>query len=308
MRDAVAVVGSLNIDLTVRTERFPEPGETLTGSELSTAPGGKGSNQAVAAALLGSTVRIIGAVGPDPNGDLLLRQAQEAGVEVGAVQRLADHATGAAMIVVNAAGENTIIVSPGANGALSPAAVTPEVLGDAAVVCLCLEVPVDTAVQGARAGRAAGARVVLNLSPYAAVPADLLALTDVLLVNQTEAERILDKRGIDADWPGALDGFRALGIDRAIVTLGAAGSVVLDASDVRGSNGRSARITAIDPVPVEAVDTTGCGDAFTGAVAHVLATGASLVEAAQFASKVSALAATDEGAQSSYRRFAHLRR
>lgn len=298
---AVAVVGSLNADLTVRTERFPEPGETLTGSELVTAPGGKSSNQAVAAAYLGAWVRLIGAVGDDTTGTFLLEAAQTAGVDVVGVQRLNDHATGSAMIVVNAKGENTIIVSPGANGALEPEMITAESLADAAVLCLCLEVGVPTVLVAARLGHARGARVLLNLSPFRDVPAELLALTDVLLVNRSEAGQVLQDDSVGEDWAGAVRGFAALGVDQTIVTLGADGSVVLDAT-AAGAH----RVTTIEGIRVKVVDTTGCGDAFTGAVAHGLATGFSLVDAARFAGRVSALAATAAGAQSSYTTFTEL--
>ena len=158
----VVVFGSLNVDLTVRVERFPEPGETLTGSELATAPGGKSSNQAVAIAVLGSSVRLIGAVGDDGNATFLLDQAGAAGVDVSGVVRDAGHATGSAMIVVDAAGENTIIVSPGANGALAPLSVRAEDFADASVLCLCLEVPVPAVKAAAEQGRRAGAQVLLG--------------------------------------------------------------------------------------------------------------------------------------------------
>ena len=294
----VVVFGSLNVDLTVRVERFPEPGETLTGSELATAPGGKSSNQAVAIAVLGSSVRLIGAVGDDGNATFLLDQAGAAGVDVSGVVRDAGHATGSAMIVVDAAGENTIIVSPGANGALAPLSVRAEDFADASVLCLCLEVPVPAVKAAAEQGRRAGAQVLLNLSPYRDVPSQLLGLTDVLLVNRTEAALVLGLPEVN-DWSAALDGFVGLGIDRAVVTLGADGSVVLDATADRRE-----RVTLIEPVRVEVVDTTGCGDAYTGALAHRLGGGSSLVPAARFAAQISALAATAEGAQSSYRAFA----
>ena len=297
----VAVVGSLNADLTVRTERFPQPGETLAGSELVTAPGGKSSNQAVAAACLGARVRLVGAVGDDANGIFLLEAAQAAGVDVAGVHRVSDHATGSAMIVVDGAGENTIIVSAGANGALEPEMMTAESLADAAVLCLCLEVGVPTVLAAARLGRAAGAVVLLNLSPFRQVPAELLTLTDVLLVNRSEAGQVLANDSVGEDWAEAARGFAALGVDRVVVTLGADGSVVLDATAAEGH-----RIHPIEGIAVEVVDTTGCGDAFTGAVAHGLAAGSSLVDAARFAGRVSALAATAAGAQSSYRRFDEL--
>lgn len=298
----VTVFGSLNVDLTVRVERFPQPGETLSGSELVTAPGGKSSNQAVAAALLGSTTRLIGAVGDDANATFLLDRAGSAGVDVTQVRRDAEHATGSAMIVVDAAGENTIIISPGANGVHRPDSLDPTAFTEADVLGLCLEVPIAAVRSAAEHGRRVGAQVLLNLSPYAEVPAELLELTDVLLVNRTEAELVLGMSEGIPDWPTALAAFVERGVDRAVVTLGAAGSVVLDATAAGGDI-----VTVIDPVEVEAVDTTGCGDAFTGALAHRLARGSSLAEAAQFAAQVSALAATAVGAQSSYQAFAHLR-
>ncbi len=291
-------MGSLNVDLTVRTERFPQPGETLTGSELGTAPGGKSSNQAVAAALLGSSVRMLGAVGEDDNGDFLRRAAEKAGVDVDGVRRLGDHATGSAMIVVDAAGENTIIVSPGANGALTADDLDPGALRDADVLCLCLEVPVPVVLAAARSAHGAGVRVLLNLSPYAEVPTELLALTDVLLVNRAEAGQVLGEQlDADPDWGQVLQRLVALDVRQTVVTLGPDGSVVLDADG-------GEPVVTVQATPVEAVDTTGCGDAFTGATAHRLAGGASLVEAARFASGISALAATADGAQSSYSTFA----
>jgi ribokinase len=287
----VAVVGSLNADLTVRVKRFPEPGETLTGSELVVAPGGKGSNQAVAAAVLGSSVRLVGAVGDDDHGRFLLAEARRAGVGVDGVRRLSDHATGTAMIVVDQAGENTIIVSPGANGALSPALISLDALGDASVFCLCLEVPLDTVAAAARFGRSAGATVLLNLSPYASVDADLLALADVLLVNRSEAALLL---GVDT-LPDDISEWPELPVARTVVTLGGEGAVVVDRSE-RSSE----RVIPIAPTPIDVVDTTGSGDAFTGGLAHRLAAGDSLVDAARFAARAGALAATRSGAQSSY--------
>lgn len=295
----VVVFGSLNADLTVRVDRFPQPGETLSGSELVTAPGGKSSNQAVALAVLGSPVRLVGAVGADPHGRFLLHQAKGAGVDVRGVATDGEHATGTAMIVVDAAGENTIIVSPGANGAHGPDSVGPHHFEDAKILCLCLEVPLPAVEAAARHARRAGAQVVFNLSPYQEVPTSLLELTDVLLVNRVEAGLVLGRDELSDDWPAALEGFVALGIDRAVVTLGAEGSVVLDAT-----RAGQEQITVVDPIAVEVVDTTGCGDAFTGALAHGLAGGATLADASRFAAQISALAATAQGAQTSYSTFA----
>ena len=286
----VVVVGSLNVDLTITVDRFPQPGETLTGSEPVRAPGGKSSNQAVAAALLGSDVALLGAVGDDDAAAFVLGRAREAGVDVTGVARLAEHATGTAMIVVDRAGENTIIVSPAANGALTAehAAVADLDAGD--VLCLCLEVPQGAVLAAARSARRAGARVLLNLSPFAEVPDELLSCTDVLLVNATEAAALLGEEL--GDWSTTREKLRALGVGAAVVTLGGDGAVVL-----------ADEVTEVAAEPVEVVDTTGCGDAFTGAVADRLARGESLVEAARFAARAAALAATAPGAQSSYTRL-----
>jgi len=296
----IVVFGSLNADLTVRVERFPQPGETLNGSELVTAPGGKSSNQAVAAAVLGSTLRHVGAVGADSHGSFLLEKAEDVGVDTSGVRRDEDHATGSAMIVVDSAGENTIIVSPGANGAHTAESVGEADFGEADVLCLCLEVPLEAVEAAIERARSVGAQVVFNLSPYAEVPDAVLRGTDVLLVNEREAELVTGSAP-ESDWSATLDRLTELGVERAVVTLGAEGAVVLDAT-ASGTD----RVVTLDSPEVDAVDTTGCGDAFTGALAHGLAEGRSLPQAAQTAAEVGALAATREGAQASYGAFAHL--
>lgn len=289
----VVVVGSLNADLTIYCERLPQPGETVHGSDFAVLPGGKSANQAVAAGRLGAEVALIGAVGDDPNGRLLRESAVAAGVDVSGLRTVSD-ATGVAVISVDGRGENSIIISAGANGTLKPADLPTEAFDGAAVLCLCLEIPVDTVLAAASAAQQAGATVLLNLSPYGPVPAELLQLTDVLLVNAHEAADLL---GVDPrdDWDAARQLFRDRGIARVLVTLGGEGSVVLDSDAAEGS-----RVRAVAPMPVTPVDTTGAGDAFTGAVAFRLADGASLLEAAQFASVAAALSTTGKGAQASY--------
>lgn len=289
----IVVVGSLNADLVVRTARFPQPGETLTGSELVIIPGGKGANQAVAAARLDGDVTMVGAVGDDANGALLLDSLSDAGVDVTRVARRNEVATGTAVITVDDAGENTIIVSPGANGTLTTERVGEawSALDGAGVLCLCLEVPQDTVLDAAERGAAAGALVLLNLSPYGEVPDELLASTGVLLVNEHEAA---DLSGVDPEpsgWDAVAAALGERGITRAVITTGAAGSVVID--------GDSA-VTAVPSPKVDAVDTTGCGDAFMGSLALRLAAGDALVDAARFASTVGSCAATGAGAQASY--------
>lgn len=270
----IVVVGSLNADLVVRTERFPKPGETLQGSDLAILPGGKSANQAVAAGRLGGTVRMIGAVGDDGNGTLLRESVASAHVDTTHVAVRQGVATGTAVITVDAAGENTIVISGGANATLTPEDLPASAFDGAGVLGLCLEVSIDVVLAAARAGRAAGATVLTNLSPFGTVPQELLDLTDVLLVNEHEAAELGDH-----------------GVARSIVTRGGAGCTVHD--------GDAAPVD-VDAVRVEPVDTTGCGDAFMGAVALRLDAGDSLLEAARFAVGVGAYAATKPGAQASY--------
>lgn len=270
----IVVVGSLNADLVVRTERFPKPGETLQGSDLAILPGGKSANQAVAAGRLGGTVRMIGAVGDDGNGTLLRESVASAHVDTAHVAVRQGVATGTAVITVDAAGENTIVISGGANATLTPEDLPASAFDGAGVLGLCLEVSIDVVLAAARAGRAAGATVLTNLSPFGAVPQELLDLTDVLLVNEHEAAELGDH-----------------GVARSIVTGGGAGCTVHDGD---------ADPVDVDAVRVEPVDTTGCGDAFMGAVALRLDAGDSLLEAARFAVGVGAYAATKPGAQASY--------
>jgi ribokinase len=307
----IVVVGSLNADLTIYCERLPLPGETVHGNGFAVNPGGKSANQAVAASRLGGNVSLVGAVGEDPNGDMLLSSAARAGVDIGRI-RTSYEPTGVAVIAVDANGENNIIISAGANGTLSPADVAEasDVLDDAAVVCLCLEVSMETVLAAARAGHDAGATVLLNLSPYAHIPAALAELTDVLLVNAHEAALFLGPGasvpGADAraaQWDAVRERFAERGIQQVLVTLGSNGSVVLDslASPDR-------LVTFVQPTTVKAVDTTGAGDAFTGAVAVRLAAGDALAGAAAFASVAAALATTRKGTQAAYPETADVQR
>ncbi|WP_164203266.1 ribokinase [[Micrococcus luteus] ATCC 49442] len=298
----IVVVGSLNADLTIYCERLPLPGETVHGNGFAVNPGGKSANQAVAASRLGADVSLVGAVGDDSNGEMLITSASGAGVHLGYV-RTAPTATGVAVIAVDANGENNIIISAGANGTLSPAdvAAAADDINNAAVMCLCLEVSMETVLAAAQAGHDAGATVVLNLSPYAEIPQRLADLTDVLLVNAHEASQFLGSAEIpgsggDAgDWEAVRLRFAERGLQQVLVTLGAHGSVVLDSLAAEDR-----QLVQIAPVKVNAVDTTGAGDAFTGAVAARLAAGASLADAAAFASIAAALATTRKGTQAAY--------
>lgn len=289
---SIVVVGSMNADLSVRTDRLPLPGETVLGSQITVRSGGKSSNQAAAAARLGATVALVGAVGDDPYAQVVLDAARAVGVDVSHVVEVSGAATGTAMIVVDSAGENSIVVSPGANDSLRPENLPEPVLRAASVLCLALETPVETVVRAATIAADAGATVVLNLSPYRVVPPELLRATTVLVVNEHELASLQRASGAAAGVGGedARRFLAGLGIEDAVVTLGPDGALVITASGV----------THLAAPRVDAVDTTGSGDAFTGALATGLAEGMSLLDAARLGNATGAYAATRRGAQDSY--------
>ncbi|WP_093483012.1 MULTISPECIES: ribokinase [unclassified Streptomyces] len=294
----VLVVGSANADLTVRVERRPGAGETVLGTDLVESAGGKGANQAAAAARIGGRTALLARVGGDAFGEMLLAAQRAAGTDVAPV--ILDDAarSGTAMIIVDPDGDNSIVVSPGANAALSPAdvAAAQETIAAASVVSLQLEIPMESVRAAAAAAERAGTRVVLNPSPApeTALAPELLAVADPLVVNEHEARQLSGRAdGSPAEWAQAL---REQGARSVVVTLGGDGALVLDAS---GSED-------IPGVRVKAVDTTGAGDAFTGALATRLARGDALPEAARFAVRVGAAAVTKPGAQPSYPTLAEL--
>ena len=306
----VLVVGSLNADLVVRTARLPGPGETVTGSDLVIVPGGKSSNQAAAVGKLGGDVAILGCVGDDGNGAMLLASLQDAGVDTSQVRVLSGVATGSAMIAVDDKGENCIIVSPGANGRLTADDVNAateffDTADASAVLTLCLEVSLEAVKAAARDARGRGATVVLNISPYQRVGADLLDLVDILLVNNHELADLTGQADFDplGDWTGVIEATAAAlgenGPRTVVVTLGSKGARIIDLD--------AAAASAQIPSPkVTPVDTTGCGDAFLAALAFRLAGGDDLQAACAFAVRVGAYAATGEGAQNSYPTAAQL--
>lgn len=283
------VVGSANADLVVGVDRRPGAGETVLGSDLTTHPGGKGANQAVAAAKLGASTALLARVGDDGHGRLLRDSMEAAGVDTSGVL-VGGAPTGVALITVDPSGDNSIVVSPGANGRLTPEDVRAagELFANAQVVSMMLEIPLETVAEVARS-LSDGARLVLNPSPPAPLPDEVLSACDPLIVNEHEAKVIAGTDLGDApeDWARQL---LTLGPRSVVVTLGSEGALVADASG-------SQRVPA---VKVKAVDTTGAGDAFTAALAWRLGTGESLAEAAAYAAKVGAAAVTKEGAQASY--------
>ncbi|WP_328605464.1 ribokinase [Amycolatopsis sp. NBC_00345] len=283
MSAAVLVVGSANADLVVPVDRRPGGGETVLGGDTALSAGGKGANTAVAAGRLGADVALLGAVGDDPYGRLLRDSLAGAGVATEHV-RTVGRPTGIAYITVTPDGENSILVSPGANSALEPGDITDDALDGVRVMVTSLEVPLPTVEHAVARASAKGVRVLLNLSPAAEVSRETLGALDVLLVNEHEAAYLLGTEGAD---PRKL---LELGPRAAVVTLGAKGAVVVEADSS----------TEVASPKVNAVDTTGAGDAFAGALAASLAEGATLVDAAKRAVKVAAVSVTRHGAQPSY--------
>ncbi|WP_235450989.1 ribokinase [Frigoribacterium sp. RIT-PI-h] len=300
MTGTVVVVGSINVDQVVTVDRLPLPGETLIGSSMTLSPGGKGANQAVAAARRGARTVMIGAVGDDGRADDALPYLRSSGVDFSGVDTVPGP-TGLAIVSVGGDSENTIVVVPGANGAVGASAVGSHsaALSEAAVVVLQGEIPVDGI---AAAVQHAGGRVVFNLAPVIDVPADVVKAADPLVVNEHEGRLLLAAWGVSASGSQATDeearvddesvvtSLRAQGVTSVVMTRGAAGAIVSDAS---GS------VLVASP-KVAAVDSSGAGDAFVGALAAGLAAGSSLLEAAQDAVRVGAFSVTGVGTQASY--------
>ena len=291
---SIIVVGSINADLAVQVHRHPKPGETLMGSGGTITPGGKGANQAVAAALQGASVRFVGAVGNDAYATPALRYLTKSGVDLTGISHVED-TTGLAVIAISADGENTIIVIPGANAWVDAGAVKQHTTDIAAadIVLLQGEIPAE----GFQAAvDAATHRVVINLAPVVPVDRDALLQADPLMANEHEAALVLQQLGYevaeeDSKNPEKLAAdLLDAGFASVVLTLGAAGALV---ATPEGSE--------LVPSPkVTAVDTTGAGDAFAGALVARLDAGDSLLDAAHHAVRVAAYAVTGRGAQDSY--------
>ena len=286
----VFVLGSINQDFVLKVERRPGPGETVTNAELSTHNGGKGANQAAAAALLGASVAFLGRVGDDEFGEPLVRALGEKGIDTGLVEKAPGKATGAAFITVTPDGENAITVAPGANRSLEPEDVdaASDAIGDARVLVAQMEIPVQTVLRAVEVADQRGTRTLVNLAPTFEVPRGLLEKLDPLVVNEHEAAFLLgsEVEGVD----GALSAapkLLSLGPRSVVITVGEAGAVFAGGDP-----------TEHLPAPeVDVVDTTGAGDAFVGALATQLAREASLEEAVAYAVRAGAAAVTKEGAQ-----------
>lgn len=292
MAGTVVVVGSSNTDMILRTERIPRPGETILGGEFLTAAGGKGANQAVAAACAGGEVVFVARVGNDIFGEQAVAGFVDHGIDVRHVVRDAETASGVALIFVAKDGENSIGVAGGANNRLSPKDIdaADASVRDAAVMVMQLETPLDTVLRAATIAADSGVTTVLNPAPAQVLPDGLLSLVSVLTPNETEAE-LLTGYSV-TDLPSAARAaklLRSQGVATVIVTLGARGCVVADAAGVR-------HLPAFDVTPI---DTTAAGDVFNGALATAIADEVAIDDAVRFASAAAALATTVIGAQPS---------
>ncbi|WP_251439041.1 ribokinase [Microbacterium sp. USTB-Y] len=278
MSRRIAVVGSLNVDRMLRVPRLPAPGETTAATGRSLSPGGKGANQAVAAALLGADVSLIGAVGDDAEGRFLVDAVATQGVDASGVMTVPDP-TGEATILVDDGAENLIVVNGGANLALDPEHVRSRLSGFDIIVA-GFEVSDPVVEAAAEAALRQDAVFILNPSPYRDLPAIVREARLVLIVNEQEYAQARDAEGTLSD--SAI----------IVVTRGARGAAIQ-----RPSGGRPQKV----PAPrVTAVDTSGCGDAFAGALAAALAHGDSLEDAVRLGTRVGAYAATRPGTQTSY--------
>lgn len=281
------------MDLVVRAPRLPRPGETLLGEASAMSGGGKGANQAVAAARLGAGVAMVGRVGYDAFGHALRDGLAAEGIDVTCVER-AERPSGVALITVDRDGENTIVVAPGANAALLPAHLARDTVAGAAVanaewLVVQLESPLDTVREALRRAQAAGTRCLLNAAPATPLDDELLAALDVLVVNRGEGESLASMpAGTDA--PALARALSARGPGLVVVTLGADGAVAIDGEG---------RLLQQPPFAVRAVDSTAAGDAFVGALATALLEQQDVEAALRFASAAGALATTRAGAQDS---------
>ncbi len=300
-KTGIVVVGSANMDLVVTVGRYPHPGETIFGTTFGMFPGGKGANQAVAAAKLGGKVTFIGRMGTDVFCEQLSRSMRANGVNLNHLVRDAKTPTGIALIVVNREGQNEIVVVSGSNMRLTPADVERRkgVFAASGITLLQLESPLATVVRAAELAKSYQHRVILNPAPARALPKRLFRFVDYITPNETETEVLTGVRAMNAD--SAERGARkllAMGSKNVIVTRGKDGCLLVTPERVKRFPAMRAR----------AIDTTAAGDAFNGALAYALDRREDLDDAIEFAGSVAAFSVTRMGAQSSLPGMAELRR
>ena len=291
-KQKILVVGSSNTDMVVQTRHLPRPGETVLGGTFLMNPGGKGANQAVAAVRLGGDTTFICKTGNDMFGRQALQQFRDEGIDTEFMLADDHNASGVALIVVDDAAENTIVVASGANAYLTADDLrrADEAIRRSDIVLMQLETPIPTIEYVAAEAKRLGKRVVLNPAPACALPPELLDGLFLITPNETEAELLAGIPVTDPDSARrAADKLLSLGIANVVVTLGSKGALVHNASQ-----------SVIVPAhKVKAVDTTAAGDVFNGALVVALAEGRSLVEAAEFAARAAAISVTRIGAQAS---------
>jgi ribokinase len=286
----IVVVGSSNMDLVVKAPRIPSVGETILGGDFLMTPGGKGANQAVAAAKLGGEVYLVAKLGNDIFAEQSLANFEKVSIRTTYVTRTDEAPSGVALITVDPAGENVIVVAPGANGTLSPEDVekAQSAIASSGALVAQLEVPLETIKSAARLAHDSGVPFVLDPAPAQKLSAELLAMVDVLTPNETEAQILTGLKVTDENSARAAAGkLLACGVKAVVLTMGAKGFLLCDNECTE----------FVSAMKVDAVDTTAAGDAFTGALAIGLARGEALRDAALFANHVAALSVMKMGAQ-----------
>lgn len=291
-KGAIVVIGSSNTDMIVKAGHLPLPGETVLGGQFFTAQGGKGANQAVAAARLGGQVTFVAKVGEDQFGDAAIENYLKDGINTQYVTKNPDAASGVALILVDGKGENSIAVASGANAELSEKDIDEagEIIRSAAIVLMQLESPMDTVLYAARMAYESGAKVILNPAPAASIPMELYRYLYAVTPNETESELLTGVKVTDENSAlKASEVFIGRGVRRVVITMGSKGAFVNDGD-------KSYMVSARK---VKAVDTTAAGDTYNGAMCVALAEGKTLRESLEFATKASAIAVTRMGAQPS---------
>lgn len=292
MSSKIIVVGSMNMDMVVKTSHIPQPGETVLGGSFFMNPGGKGANQAVAVARLGGDVTFIGKIGDDIFGKQSSQLFDEEGVDTNGILADDNSPSGIALITVDERGENSIVVAPGANAHLEPDDVE-KVLDnypDSKILLVQLEIPMPTVEHAARIARGRGMQVILNPAPANSLVPAMFNLIDIITPNVNEAEMLSGMQIVDIpSAKSAAESIHAQGVNHVIITLGRQGAVLLEAG-----------VFHHIPAPqVETVDTTAAGDVFNGALAVALSEGKALKDAVSFACRAASIAVTRMGAQSS---------